>query len=111
MTEMLFATGIPWGASTRLPDTLRDMARVLPRCAGVRRLGSAALDLAYVAAGRYDGFWERGLNPWDMAAGICLLREAGALTGSISDGEMFDTGEIVTANPDIYEKFRGLLAE
>ncbi len=74
---MIFATGVPWGTSEDLPRSLGDMAKLLPRCAGVRRFGAAALDLAYVAAGRYDGFWERGLHAWDIAAGLCILREAG----------------------------------
>ncbi len=62
-----------------------------------------------MAAGRYDGFWERGLSPWDMAAGICILREAGALFGSLSDGEMLETGEIIAANPQAYESLRKVL--
>ncbi len=76
MIECIFATGLPFGGRADLPDTLKDLARVLPACAGVRRFGSAALDLAYVAAGRYDGFWERRLNavghgggPFDRARG------------------------------------------
>jgi myo-inositol-1(or 4)-monophosphatase len=67
ISEMIFATGVPWGGSKELPKSLGDMAKLLPRCAGVRRFGAAALDLAYVAAGRYDGFWERGLNAWKPA--------------------------------------------
>ena len=66
MIECIFATGIPWGGRKDLPETLKDMARVLPQTAGVRRFGAAALDLAYVAAGRYDGFRERGLHAWDV---------------------------------------------
>jgi myo-inositol-1(or 4)-monophosphatase len=75
----------------------------------VRRLGSAALDLAYVAAGRYDGFWERGLSPWDMAAGLCILREAGGLAGGLGEGDPMDTGDVIAANAEIYETFRKLL--
>ncbi len=70
MIEACFATGLPFGGRADLPETLQDLARVLPVCSGVRRWGAAALDLAYVAAGRYDGYWERGLHAWDMAAGI-----------------------------------------
>ncbi len=67
--------------------------------ASVRRSGSAALDLAWVAAGRYDGFWQRGLSPWDMAAGIVIGREAGALVSDTNDrAEMFATGTIVAGN-------------
>ena len=109
MSEMIFATGVPWGASDNIANALKDMSKLLPRCAGIRRFGAAALDLAYVAAGRYDGFWERGLNAWDMAAGICILREAGGLSGSIAEGAPFETGEIVAANAQVYEAFRKLL--
>jgi myo-inositol-1(or 4)-monophosphatase len=103
ISEMIFATGVPWGGSKELPKLLGDMAKLLPRCAGVRRFGAAALDLAYVAAGRYDGFWERGLNAWDIAAGLCILREAGALYGSLTDGEVLETGNMIAANSEIYE--------
>ena len=109
ISGMIFATGVPWGDSDELPKTQADMAKLLPRCAGVRRFGAAALDLAYVAAGRYDGFWERGLNAWDIAAGICILREAGALYGSLSDGDVLETGDLIAANGEIYDSFRKLL--
>ena len=77
MNSAIFATGVPFGAKTTLPATLKDLARLMPVCAGVRRWGSAALDMAYVAAGRYDGYWERGIRAWDVGAGILLVREAG----------------------------------
>ena len=111
ISEMIFATGVPWGTSEELPNTLKDIAKLMPRCAGLRRMGSAALDLAYVAAGRYDGFWERGLSPWDIAAGICLVREAGGFSGSMTGGAVLETGDIVAANAEIFESFRKLLAE
>jgi len=111
MAEMLFATGVPWGASRELPATLKDIGRLMPRCAGLRRFGSAALDLAYVAAGRFDGFWERGLAPWDMAAGLCLVREAGGFVGSLTEGEVLATGNVVAANAEVYESFRKILAD
>jgi myo-inositol-1(or 4)-monophosphatase len=112
ISEMIFATGVPWGASEELPRTLSDMAKLLPRCAGVRRFGAAALDLAYVAAGRYDGFWERGLHAWDIAAGLCILREAGALYGSLTGApgdDVLEGGDLIAANGEIYESFRKLL--
>lgn len=109
ISEMIFATGVPWGGSPELPNALKDIAKLMPRCAGLRRMGSAALDLAYVAAGRYDGFWERGLHAWDMAAGLCILREAGGLFGSLTDGDAMETGEVIAANAEIYEGFRKLL--
>ena len=68
MIESVFATGIPFGAKSTLPAMIQDLARLMPQCAGVRRWGSAALDLAYVAAGRYEGYWERELSAWDIAA-------------------------------------------
>ncbi len=111
MREMLFATGLPWTSGEGIRASLGEIGRVLPRSAGVRRFGAASLDLAYVAAGRYDGFWERGLSAWDIAAGICLVREAGGFTGSLTAGDVLETGEIVAANAEIFESFRKLLAE
>ena len=106
MIEALFATGLPFGGRADLPDTLQDLARLLPSCSGVRRFGSAALDMAYVAAGRYDGFWERRLNPWDLAAGLIILREAGALVEPMQpDGDILEDGDIICANEAIFEKF------
>ena len=79
---------------------LRDFMR---RSAGVRRPGSAALDLAYLAAGRIDGFWEFGLSPWDIAAGALLVREAGGIVGDLHGGDDFlATGDVVGANPKVY---------
>jgi myo-inositol-1(or 4)-monophosphatase len=109
ISEMIFATGVPWGASRNLPLAINDIGKLLPRCAGLRRMGAAALDLAYVAAGRYDGFWERGLNAWDMAAGLCIIREAGGLSGSLTEGDPMETGQVIAANAEVYEPFRRIL--
>ena len=87
MIESIFATGIPFGGRPDLPATLQDLARIMPSVAGVRRFGAAALDLAYVAAGRYDGYWERGLHSWDIAAGVLIAKEAGALVESLEGDE------------------------
>ena len=111
LTTMLFATGIPFGDKKTLPATLRDLSKLMPRTAGVRRMGAAALDLAYVAAGRYDGFWERELEPWDIAAGLLLVREAGGLIGPLGPGDPLETGNLVVANAEIFETFSKLLAE
>ena len=73
-----------------------------PACAGIRRFGSAALDLAYVAAGRFDGFWERGLKPWDIAAGIVLVREAGGIVDEIDGGDMMQSGSVLAANEELH---------
>ena len=106
MIESLFATGVPFGGRADLPATLQDLARLMPACAGVRRWGSAALDMAYVAAGRYEGFWERGLNAWDLAAGIVILQEAGGFVEPLTEGgNILEDGEVVCANEVIFEKF------
>lgn len=106
LIECIFATGIPFGGRPDLPDTLRDLGRLTPATAGIRRWGAAALDLAYVAAGRYDGFWERGLNAWDVAAGILLVREAGGFVHPLVEGEdLLDSGRIVAAAEPIFDSF------
>jgi myo-inositol-1(or 4)-monophosphatase len=106
MIEMIFATGLPFGGRADLPDTLQDLARLLPACAGVRRWGAAALDLAYVAAGRYDGFWERNLKPWDMAAGLLLVREAGGLIEPLEKGgDIMRDGHLLAANEQAFDAF------
>ena len=106
MIESVFATGIPFASKKTLPATLHDLGRIMPLCAGVRRFGSAALDLAYVAAGRYDGYWERELNAWDIAAGLLLVTEAGGLIGSIRDGHTpMEHGDVIAANEPIFDQF------
>lgn len=101
--EALLSTGVPFGARKTLPATLKDLTRLMPRSAGIRRLGSAALDLAYVAAGRYDAFWERELKPWDMAAGLVIAKEAGALVEDLSGGtDMLGRGDVLAATPDLF---------
>jgi len=106
MIESIFATGLPFGGRADLPETLKDLARLLPTCSGVRRWGAAALDLAYVASGRYEGFWERKLNAWDMAAGIVIVKEAGGLVEPLSKGDnILETGEIICGNEVIFDKF------
>ena len=106
MIESIFATGVPFGGRRDLPETLQDLARLMPGCAGVRRWGAAALDMAYVAAGRYEGFWERGLNAWDMAAGIVIVREAGGLAEAITpNADILETGSVVCSNEAIFDRF------
>jgi len=99
----LLGTGFPFKAQQHL-DTYLEMFRSLfPESAGIRRAGSAALDLAYVASGRLDGFWEIGLNIWDMAAGVLLIQEAGGLSGDLTGGhDYLDTGNIVAGNPKLF---------
>ena len=112
LLEMIFATGIPFGGRQELPRTLRELAALMPRTAGVRRWGTASLDLAYVAAGRFDGFWERGLHAWDVAAGSLLVREAGGFVGTIEgEGSPIDDRSIVAANANVFETLRSALRE
>lgn len=99
LPEAVFGTGIPFHGKTGHEVFLKQMTKVMAEVAGIRRLGAAALDLAYVAAGRYDGFWETGLQPWDVAAGIILVREAGGTVTDFAGGDkMLDTGGIIAAN-------------
>lgn len=106
MNESIFATGLPWAGRGDLPDTLQDLARILPATAGVRRFGAASLDLAYVAAGRYEGFWERRLHAWDIAAGIIIVKEAGGLLESmIPDGDALEEGALICANEAVFSSF------
>jgi myo-inositol-1(or 4)-monophosphatase len=110
MTDAVFATGIPFAGRPTLPATLQDLARLMPQCAGVRRFGAAALDLAYVAAGRYEGFWERGLHPWDVAAGMVIVREAGGFVGPLREGrEVFESGGIIAGNAALFGAFAGVI--
>jgi myo-inositol-1(or 4)-monophosphatase len=99
----LISTGFPYNANTRHLDAYMAMLRaVTEQAAGVRRPGAAALDLAYVAAGRVDGFWELGLSPWDTAAGTLLIQEAGGMIGTLTGGEYRQEGNIIAGSPKVY---------
>jgi myo-inositol-1(or 4)-monophosphatase len=112
MADALFATGLPFCGKDGHELALAEVAKVLAVSPGVRRCGAASLDLAGTALGRYDGFWEHGLNPWDMAAGILLVREAGGKIADLSGGQnMFGTGNIVATNEALYPQIMKLLAE
>ncbi len=112
LSESVIATGTPWHGKPEEAHTrfAREMLAMTPACAGVRRYGSAALDLAWVAAGRLDGFWEHGLKPWDIAAGIVLVREAGGVIEEIGGGEVMKTGSILAGNEDIVPAVREQLS-
>jgi len=102
----LIGTGIPFKGhqDQHMMAYLASMASVAPKVAGIRRAGSAALDLAYVAAGRFDGFWEIGLRPWDIAAGALLVLEAGGLVSDVNGGNDFlNSGNIVAGNPKVFK--------
>lgn len=109
MKESLFATGIPFAIvpPRRQLAFARTLATLMPQVAGIRRFGAAALDLAWVAAGRYEGFWELGLKPWDMAAGLLIVREAGGyVTDPHGGADPIASGEVVAANPHMHDKLR-----
>ena len=102
LSESILITGIPHLGRGDIDLFLREMKILIPEVAGIRRSGSAALDLAWVAAGRYDAFWERGLASWDIAAGILMIKEAGGYAQGINgkDSDMWD-GNIISGNEDI----------
>lgn len=109
MSDAVIGTGIPHLGRGHHGRALLDMSNVMGETAGIRRLGSAALDLAFVAAGRMDGFWEDALAPWDMAAGVLMIREAGGfVTDRSGEQDIFGTGTIVAGNETIH---RSLLRE
>jgi myo-inositol-1(or 4)-monophosphatase len=103
LDEAVLATGIPFLGHGQHARFLKELHQVSQRVAGVRRFGSAALDLAWVAAGRYDGYWERDLNAWDMAAGVLLVTEAGGMvTNAEGADDVLGTGSVVAGNLDIH---------
>jgi myo-inositol-1(or 4)-monophosphatase len=107
----LVATGFPYRADSPHADAYFAMLKaVSQQAAGVRRPGAAALDLAYVAAGRVDAFWEFGLSPWDTAAGTLLIQEAGGRIGTLSGGEYRQGGHIVAGTPKVYAALLELIA-
>lgn len=94
----LFATGIPFLGKPGHTKFLKELHQVMGASSGVRRLGSAALDLAWTAAGRYDGYWERDLKVWDIAAGVLICREAGLTVESLTGGDVLETCDIIVSN-------------
>jgi len=111
--EAVFATGVPFRAvsAQRRNAFNRTLAGLMPRVAGIRRFGAAALDMAWVAAGRYDGYWELGIKPWDIAAGLLMVREAGGFASDVEDGDPLETGNIVAANPALHPVLRAAVLE
>ncbi len=110
LQDSIYATGLPFTGRSDLPETLQDLARLLPACAGVRRWGAASLDLAYVAGGRYDGYWERGLHIWDIAAGLIIAREAGVIVDGMMRGSKPETtGDLICATEVQFEAFANVI--
>ncbi len=112
MADALLATGLPFRGKPKHPAYGATLEAILPRVAGVRRFGAAALDLAWVAAGRYDGFWEFDLEPWDVAAGLLLVREAGGMASDIAGRDRTWTGaEVLASNTALHGDLRRLVGD
>ncbi len=112
LRDCLLSTGFPFRPGDAFQTYLQMLGEVMPRVAGVRRPGSAALDLAYVAAGFSDGFFEMGLSPWDVAAGALLVTEAGGLIGNFTgEADFLEQRECLAANPRIYGQLVGMLGK
>jgi myo-inositol-1(or 4)-monophosphatase len=109
--DCLIGTGFPFREFTHAEAYLAIFKDIMPRVAGIRRPGSAALDLAYVAAGRYDGFWEFGLSAWDMAAGCLLITEAGGLVGDMEGNDTYlKSGNVIAGNPKVFGQLLQVIA-
>ncbi|WKL57529.1 inositol monophosphatase family protein [Asticcacaulis sp. ZE23SCel15] len=103
LDETVIATGLPFIGKAGHTQALKELHQIMQRTAGIRRMGACSLDLAMVAAGQYDGYWERGLKPWDMAAGLLLVAEAGGKVTSIeNDNSPMKTGELLATNLELY---------
>jgi len=111
LRDCLIGTGFPFRDGSYLDTYLAMMKTMITQTAGLRRPGAAALDLAYVAAGFYDGFWEVGLNPWDVAAGSLLILESGGLIGDLAgDDNYLHGGQVIAANPKVFAQMVAVLA-
>lgn len=98
----LLGTGFPFGENRKVEEFINSFKALYPNIAGIRRAGVASLDLAYVASGRLDGFWEYNLKPWDIAAGILMVQEAGGINCDMDGGENFlESGDIISSNPKL----------
>jgi myo-inositol-1(or 4)-monophosphatase len=112
LNESLFATGFPYYDYSRLGNYMELFGYMMQHTRGIRRLGSAAADLAWVACGRFDGFYEYGLSPWDVAAGAILVANAGGKVSDFHGGNNYIFGkEIITTNPHIYPDFLRVIRE
>ena len=113
LSQALIGCGVPHlGKAAQHPRFKLELAAVMARVVNVRRMGCAAIDLAYVAAGRFDAFWERGLNSWDIAAGALLIREAGGfVSGADGEENFLETGSISCGNEIMHRQLLALLAE
>ena len=111
LDDCVVATGIPHRGRTGHKTFLKEIETVMGHVAGIRRTGSAALDLAWTAAGRFDAYWERNIKPWDMAAGIVMIRESGGTVSDLDGGDqMMDGGDIVVGNKAVHGALMPLLS-
>lgn len=111
LADSLLCTGFPYRDSAETKYWLKTFAALMPRAQSIHRTGSSVLDLAYIACGRYDGFWELGLHEWDIAAGALLIKEAGGLITDISGNtDIFKSGNVVAGTPKVYEKLNHMLS-
>ena len=111
IADALIGTGFPFRDNSFLERYLAMFKAMTMSCTGLRRPGAAALDLAYVAAGRFDGFWEIGLSPWDIAAGSLLVQEAGGMIGTLQgDGGYMESGEVAAGNAKVFAQMIQVLA-
>ena len=112
LIDSLLVTGFPYSVQEKLDEMLGLFGRFLSKARAVRRLGSAALDMCYVAAGRLDGFWEEGLNAWDIAGGVLIVQEAGGRITSLDGGPfVLRSGRIIASNGLLHEEMRAVIAD
>jgi myo-inositol-1(or 4)-monophosphatase len=110
LTDALVGTGFPFRSATDIEHYIPMFKALSGKCQGLRRAGSAALDLAYVAAGRFDGFFEKGLKPWDIAAGALIVTEAGGITGTFAgESDYLYKGDIISATPKVFAQMLSIL--
>ncbi len=112
LADALVCCGIPHMGRGGFEVFRREIDLIMPKVSGIRRFGAAALDLAYVAAGRCDAFWERGLSSWDLAAGIVIVREAGGFITDVNDSpDMMKTGSVLAGNPDMHQLILAIIKQ
>ena len=105
MEQAILSTGFPWRSKEQLQPFLKAFEGIFSQSAGIRRMGSAAIDLAYTACGRFEGFWEMALKPWDISAGVLMVEEVGGRVTDFTGGNTyFQSGNVVAGHPVIHEK-------
>lgn len=110
LASCVLATGIPYKAGQNVYEYIENFATFIQNCAGIRRMGSAAIDLAYLACGRFDGFWEYDLKPWDIIPGVLLVQEAGGIcSDNKGSNNYWETGNIVASTPNIHKSMLEIL--